>query len=182
MKTTTKLLAYPVAGVGVLMAAVAVTDRISQHRRYVRAAPAREAAKLASEGTVPDDWGTTDQQRELSAALGAPAPFDPGPAVEQMASVHQLYELKTALMAALLHNAPVVPAPSRPGRRPPEDAADDYSSAPIEVKPETVKLETITEPLRASFVPRRRVEGYGRLDDLDGLTTRREETSDDECG
>lgn len=123
MKTLRKVLIYPPAAVGVLMAAVAVADRISQRRRYLRAAPAREAARLAGDGGVVRESEHDSDGRpvpvEAAAVAGREAvcesfqglPITESVEAERMATRADCDGLWESLSAALTGVAPVRPAP-----------------------------------------------------------------------
>lgn len=190
MQTVLKIVGYPIAAVSALMVAVAVADRISQHRRYVRAAPAREAARLAAEAGViharggefvpdvdepfatekADDWGTTDEQWELTAALGSLAPFSPAPVLVGTTAkdLSRSQELQRQMVQeALTGHAPNTALAE--WNAPDED--DDYGSLDFPV--ETIPVAA--GPLRGfvRVVPRRgQAVDVGWLDARDGVGCR----------
>lgn len=123
MRTVAKMIVYPTATVGVLMLAVSVADKVSQRRRYARAAPAREAAKTASGVAREVEQDATGRQVPVDGVavarrdglcesfLGLPLDTAGETAVEQMASAHELEQLRTALTVALTGIAPILPPP-----------------------------------------------------------------------
>lgn len=195
MRTVAKIVVYPIVALSVLMVAVAVADRVSQRRRYLRAAPAREAVRLAAEAGVihahggefvpdvdedfateqADDCGATDERWELTAALGSLVPFDPPPALVGTAAFSEsgkgwarFRELQRQMVQeALTGHAPNTALAE--WNAPDED--DEYGSPDFPVQASPVGAGLLQDFVRV--VPRRaapvRAEDVSWLDVRDGV-------------